>query len=281
MVVFKKTNQFLDKFTAELFIVEGEITDLITRQTLENLNARGQSHASAIAAGSALLGQLGSAALAGIAASDDGIDVSEFAIELTDTNGVKHLFKGCFPEVVFKKGDQVKVIAHPFKTDYGYVSAIIHIKNNYMWTSQQVERGRLRYRMFGLKLLGTVSLLTLLMIIIFDLIKADSIDKMLFSDLGTLNTILVMNLVFLFIGWRVGASFDEQSIELEAILKKLGFYKPTVISLNDYTIFSVKKRNKEKDIKYPDRWEQYTYRIDLAQKDDAEKYGKKYKINTD
>ena len=140
-MIFNNANQILEEFIAELFIVEGEITDLITRQTLENLNAKGQSHA-----------------------SDDGIDVSEFAIELTDTNGVKHLFKGCFPEVVFKKGDQVKVIAHPFKTDYGYVSAIIDIKNNYMWTSQQVERGRLRYRMFGLKLLGTVSLFTLLMI---------------------------------------------------------------------------------------------------------------------
>ena len=77
------------------------------------------------------------------------------------------------------------------------------------------------------------------------------------------------------IGWRVGASFDEQSIELEAILKKLGFYKPTMMSLNNYSIFNVKKNNKEKDITYPDRWEQYTYRIDLAQKDDAEKYGKK------
>ena len=53
-MVFNKINKLLEEFIAELFIVEGEITDLITRQTLENLNAKGQSHASAIAAGSAL-----------------------------------------------------------------------------------------------------------------------------------------------------------------------------------------------------------------------------------
>ena len=274
-MIFNNANQILEEFIAELFIIEGEITDLITRQTLENLNAKGQSHASAIAAGSALLGQLGSAALAGIAASDYGVDVSEFAIELTDHAGVKHLFKGCFPEVVFKKGDQVKVIAHPFKTDYGYVSAIIHIKNNYMWTSQQVERGRYRYRIFGMKLMGGGGVFVLFIFLVMDYFNREYFTQMFIFDIEMLIPILFLNIIFLFIGWRVGASFDEQSVELEGILKKLGFYKPTVISLNDYTIFSVKKRNKEKDIKYPDRWEQYTYRIDLAQKDDAEKYGKK------
>ena len=274
-MIFNNANQMLEEFTAELFIVEGKITDLITRETLENINAKSQSTMEGIAAGSALLGQLGSAALAGIAASDDGVNVSEFAIELTDTNGVKHFFKGCFPEVVFKKGDQVKVIAHPFKTDYGYVSAIIDIKNNYMWTSQQVERGRYRYRIFGMKLMGGGGVFVLFIFLVMDYFNREYFTQMFIFDIEMLIPILFLNIIFLFIGWRVGASFDEQSIELEAILKKLGFYKPTVISLNDYTIFSVKKRNKEKDIKYPDRWEQYTYRIDLAQKDDAEKYGKK------
>jgi len=105
---WNKANQILEEFTDQLFIVEGEITDLLSRATLENLNIKGQSHASAIAAGSALLGQLGSAALAGLAASDEGIDVSEFAIELTDYDGQKHYFRGCFPEVVFNKGDLIK-----------------------------------------------------------------------------------------------------------------------------------------------------------------------------
>ena len=274
-MIFNNANQILEEFIAELFIVEGEITDLITRQTLENLNAKGQSHASAIAVGSTLLGQLGSAALVGIAASDDGVNVSEFAIELTDTNGVKHFFKGCFPEVVFKKGDQVKVIAHPFKTDYGYVSAIIDIKNNYIWTSQQVESGRFRYRILWMKLSVCGCLFVLLIMATYDFFHADSIDLMLLSNTFIQKISLFLIFIFSFIGWRVGASFDEQSIELEAILKKLGFYKPTMMSLNNYSIFNVKKKNKEKDIKYPDRWEQYTYRIDLAQKDDAEKYGKK------
>ena len=267
-MIFNNANQMLEEFTAELFIVEGKITDLITRETLENINAKSQSTMEGIAAGSALLGQLGSAALAGIAASDDGIDVSEFAIELTDHAGVKHLFKGCFPEVVFKNGDQVKVIAHPFKTDYSYVSAIIDIKHNYMWTSQQVERGRYRYRVFCIKSFGLICLVGLVFIfLLFGVIGG-------FESLRHIVTVYfcVFTLsLSLLIGWRVGASFDEQSIELEAILKKLGFYKPTMMSLNKYSIFSTEPANNQLN----ERWKDYTYRIDLAQKDDAEKYGKK------
>lgn len=228
-----------------------------------------------IAVGSILVGQIGNAALTSLAASDEGIDVSKFALELTDITGGKHFFKGCFPEVVFKKGDQVKVIAHPFKRDYGYVSAIIDIKNNYIWTSQQVESGRFRYRILWMKLSVCGCLFVLLIMATYDFFHADSIDLMLLSNTFIQKISLFLIFIFSFIGWRVGASFDEQSIELEAILKKLGFYKPTMMSLNNYSIFNVKKNNKEKDITYPDRWEQYTYRIDLAQKDDAEKYGKK------
>ena len=114
-MIFNNANQILEEFIAELFIVEGEITDLITRQTLENLNAKGQSHASAIAVGSTLLGQLGSAALVGIAASDDGVNVSEFAIELTDTNGVKHFLKVAFLRWCLKKVIRSKSLHTPLK----------------------------------------------------------------------------------------------------------------------------------------------------------------------
>ncbi|UUN99786.1 hypothetical protein I9054_010185 [Acinetobacter bereziniae] len=88
-------------------------------------------------------------------------------------------------------------------------------------------------------------------------------------------TILTILIAFIFIGWRVGASFDEQSIELEAILKKLDFNKPSMASLNDFSVFSVNRKNKIKMNEYPDRWEQYTYRLDLAKQYDEEKYGKK------
>jgi len=81
--------------------------------------------------------------------------------------------------------------------------------------------------------------------------------------------------ICLFGGWVVGGSFDEQSIELEAILKKLGFNKPSMANLNDFSVFSMNIKNKIKRDEYPDRWEQYTYRLDLAKQYDEEKYGKK------
>ena len=78
-----KTNQIIDELASQLFIVEGEVTDLLTRETMQNLNASSQNTTSAIAVGSALVGQIGNAALASFAASDEGIEVSGFALETT------------------------------------------------------------------------------------------------------------------------------------------------------------------------------------------------------
>ena len=87
-------------------------------------------------------------------------------------------------------------------------------------------------------------------------------------------TLFICLFFFLFIGWRVGASFDEQSIELESILKKLGFNKPSRMNLQIFALSDLSWKNKEKDF-IQERWKDYTYRIDLAKQYDEEKYGKK------
>ncbi|ATZ63909.1 putative type VI secretion system effector [Acinetobacter bereziniae] len=271
----KKTDRIIDELAERLFIVEGEVTDLLTSETMQNLNVNMQTATGAIAVGSALVGQIGSAALASFAASDEGIEVSDFAIEVTEKSNQKHYFKGCFPVVIFKKGDLVKVIAEPLsgQNKYAYASAIIDQKNNYIWTAQQVFNGRLRYRIFGMKLGVGGGVFSIMVFILFAVFGKYGISLILNPTIvGTLFTCL---LVCLFIGWRVGASFDSQSIELEAILKKLDFNKPSMASLNDFSVFSVNRKNKIKMNEYPDRWEQYTYRLDLAKQYDEEKYGKK------
>ncbi|MCU4535619.1 hypothetical protein KTI96_00380 [Acinetobacter bereziniae] len=250
---------------------------MLTRETMQNLNANMQTGTGAVAVGSALVGQIGNAALASFAASDEGIEVSDFAIEVTDKSNQKHYFKGCFPVVIFKKGDMVKVIAEPLsgQNKYAYVAAIIDKNNNYIWTAQQVFNGRLRYRFFLTKLFGFISFSVLIFALVVDFFITDSVNHMLINDLGIKIISFLFVLVFAFIGWRVGASFDEQSVELEAILKKLGFNKPSMASLNDFSVSSVNRKNKINMDEYPDRWEQYTYRLDLAKKYDEEKYGKK------
>lgn len=274
---FKKTDQIIDELAERLFIVEGEVTDLLTRETMQNLNANMQTGTGAIAVGSALVGQIGNAALASFAASDEGIEVSDFAIEITDDNNQKHYFKGCFPVVIFKKGDMVKVIAEPLsgQNKYAYAVAIIDKNDNYIWTAQQVFNGRLRYRIFGMKIGVGGSLFVMFIQLIIDYFMSDSINQMLFSNTGIQITALIILIVFTGIGWRIGASFDGQSIELEAILKKLDFNKPSMANLNDFSVFSMNIKNKIKRDEYPDRWEQYTYRLDLAKQYDEEKYGKK------
>ncbi|MEQ1318477.1 MULTISPECIES: putative type VI secretion system effector [Acinetobacter] len=273
----KKTDRMINELTDRLFIVEGEVTDLLTRETMQNLNTNMKTGTGAIAVGSALVGQIGNAALASFAASDDGIEVSDFAIEITDKNDQKHYFKGCFPVVMFKKRDMMKVIAEPLsgQNKYAYAVAVIDKKDNYIWTAQQVFNGRLRYRIFGMKMMAGGSLFVMFIQLTIDYFMSDSINQMLFSDIGIQITALIAFIVFTAIGWRIGASFDGQSIELEAILKKLGFNNPSMANLNDFSVFSVNRKNKIKMNEYPDRWEQYTYRLDLAKEYDEEKYGKK------
>ncbi|MDN5648312.1 MAG: hypothetical protein L0G93_08290, partial [Acinetobacter sp.] len=79
---FKKTDQMIDELAERLFIIEGEVTDLLTSETMQNLNTNIQTGTGAIAVGSVLVGQIGNAALASFAASDEGIDVSDFALEI-------------------------------------------------------------------------------------------------------------------------------------------------------------------------------------------------------
>ena len=277
-----KIDRYIEEMTEELFIVEGVITGLLTRETLQNINQKYSSTASGIAVGSALLDQIVSASIANFAASDEGIDVSEFAIEVRDQDGVMHYFKGCFPEVIFKEGDQIKVIAQPFKTEYAYVNAIIDIEKQYIWTSQQVIKGRLRYRIFCLKLTGfATSIGSVLMPMIF-LIMDEGLKIFSFSIFSEheifFKVLVVVNLLFLLIGWRVGASFDEQSAELEAILNKLNFYKPTMMGLDNFLVSIVNIKNKEFDSQNDERWMEYTYRLDLAKQEDEEKYGNKKQV---
>ena len=272
---FNKTDRMIDELADRLFIVEGEVTDLLTSETMQNLNASMQTATGAIAVGSALVGQIGNAALASFAASDEGIEVSDFALEITDKNNQKHYFTGCFPVVMFKKRDMVKVIAEPLsgQNKYAYAAAIIDKKNNYIWTGQEVVKGRVGYRFSTIKLFLSIGIIGLFIFIPLLMLIGDGIATLKHE---VTRLILFISLFICFIGgWVVGGSFDEQSIELEAILKKLGFNKPSMANLNDFSVFSMNIKNKIKRDEYPDRWEQYTYRLDLAKQHDDEKYGKK------
>jgi hypothetical protein len=272
----KKTDKMIDELADRLFIVEGEDTDLLTSKTMQNLNANMQTTTGAIAVGSALVGQIGSVALASFAASDEGIEVSDFAIEVTDKNAQKHYFTGCFPVVMFKKQDMVKVIAEPLsgQNKYARAATIIDQNSSYTWTGQEVVKGRFRYRVFGMKMAGGAFLFILIVQFIIDYFMSNSISEMANAKLGIQINILVIMIISLFIGWRVGASFDGQSIELEAILKKLGFNKPSRIDLQNFALSDLSWKNKDKDFIH-ERWKDYTYRIDLAKQYDEEKYGKK------
>ncbi|WP_262774304.1 putative type VI secretion system effector [Acinetobacter bereziniae] len=174
---FKKTDKIIDELADRLFIVEGEVTDLLTSETMQNLNASKQTATGAIAVGSALVGQIGNAALASFAASDEGIEVSDFAVEITDQNNQKHYFKGCFPVVIFKKGNMVKVIAERLsgQNKYTRAVAVIDQQNNYIWTSQEVVKGRLGYRFSTIKLFLSIGIIGLFIFIPLLMLIGDGI----------------------------------------------------------------------------------------------------------
>jgi hypothetical protein len=177
---------------------------------------------------------------------------------------------------MFKRRDMVKVIAEPLsgQNKYARAATVIDQNSSYTWTGQEVVKGRFRYRVFGMKMGVGGSLFVMFIQLIIDYFMSDSINQMLFSDTGIQITALIILIVFTGIGWRIGASFDGQSIELEAILKKLGFNKPNRIDLQNFALSDLSWKNKEKDFIH-ERWKDYTYRIDLAKQYDEEKYGKK------
>ena len=213
----KKTDRMLDELSKRLFIVEGEVTDLLTSETMQNLNTNMKTATGAIAVGSALVGQIGNAALASFAASDDGIEVNDFAIEITDKSNEKHYFKGCFPVVMFKRRDMVKVIAELLsgQNKYARAATVIDQNSSYTWTGLEVVKGRMQHRITSMKFGLIVGSFSILIFYLFALFDNNGVSFILSQPV--LISFFICLLISLFIGWRVGASFDEQSIELESI----------------------------------------------------------------
>ena len=198
---YKKNNQIIDELAQRLFVVEGEITDLLTSETMQNLNFQMQNTTGAIAIGSVLAGQIGNAALANFAASDEGIEVSDFAVEIADQNKQKYYFTGCFPVVIFKKGDTVKVVAEPDNEKYARAVAIIDQKNHYIWTGQEVVKGRFRYRVFGMWLFIGIGLIGLLFFVPLLMIIGDGINTLKHE---VIRFILFIYLFIYLSCWRMG-----------------------------------------------------------------------------
>lgn len=63
-MILKKTDQNIDQLSERLFIIEGEVSDLLISETMRNLNINTQSSTGPIAIGSALVRQMEHAVLA-------------------------------------------------------------------------------------------------------------------------------------------------------------------------------------------------------------------------
>lgn len=105
-----KTDRLVEELTAELFIVEGEITDLIVYDLIES-SSKNTTSISTNVISSALAKHTARVSLDEFSAYSKAFNIRIFTIELRDYEGGLHYFKGCFPEVIFKIGDQIKIIA--------------------------------------------------------------------------------------------------------------------------------------------------------------------------
>lgn len=268
----KKTDRLIKELTATLFIVEGEITDLIVYDLIES-SSKNTTSISTDVISSALAKHTGRVSLDEFSAYSKAFNIRVFAIELRDHQDKLHYFKGCFPEVIYKIGDKIKIIAQPLKSECNYISALIDEEKQYIWTSQMVVNGRHLSRLLMLKFILKITIIVYVLIIIFLYFIAGGLE-LLFN----IKVIIAALLIFLLAaggGWWLGVCFDEQNIELEAILIKQGFYNPTMMNLNQYSVEIVDFDRRESEGAPTLRWMQYAFRIDLAKKADAEKYGNK------
>lgn len=269
-----KSNRLVKELTAALFIVEGEITDLILYDLIES-SSKNTASISTDVISSALAKHTGRVSLDEFSAYSKAFNIRVFAVELRDHQDKLHYFKGCFPEVIYKIGDQIKIVAQPLKPECAYISALIDERKQYIWTSQMVVNGRFRSRLLMLKTIFKITIIVYLLIF-FCLYFIPGGLELLFN-LKFLGVALLILLLAAGGGWWLGVCFDEQNIELEAILIKQGFYNPTMMNLNQYSVEIVDFERRESEGEPTLRWMQYAFRIDLAKKDDAEKYGKNNK----
>lgn len=284
----KEIDRKVDELVAELYEVEGEITDYLTHQMFDgykNIKDRKtkEQQLERTEAGFQIIKKFSEQECDEIFQFDSDDRYSDDCLlEIKDNSDRKYHFLIKFSNYTFKCHDFVKLIALPStKKNYDLVYAMVNKENKMFWTG--AERGRLESlkldfgMVFVFMFWQTIFIAFIFLFFLFlSWITNDFeglLDTFTIAIMGSNICILIIGLLLVGFWWIFSAEEDyQENIYAEAIFKKLGFNAVKYLDLSKYSLVTYyKKNNMKKGYIWTDR-ELRTYMIDTALKEHNQKY---------
>jgi len=282
----KEIDRKVDELVAELYEVEGEITDILTHQLFEHYkNYSDEEREEKLNSNNCgiqiikILSEELCDEIFQFECEDFHSDI--FFIEVTTATGDKNYLQMSWYGLPFKFLDLVKVIVQPLADQkFAKIYAVIDVKDKIFWTTIGVERGRIANLKFNISIFfSSMYWLTILLIFIsIFLILIFSLSEGLVQAFWTIYAkigyvVLGMLLFSLWIVLPNGKDYKE-SIDSEALFKKLGFESVKQLNLENYSLLEFyRSRGMQEDSLIAHR-QARTYLLEIALREHNRKYKK-------
>lgn len=216
----------------QMFVLSGTVSHLYVTDGTVNLLQGMQIKLAASGVVASLGGLSGTAATSAMLAMYEGEEVDHFGCYLGE-----RLVIGTFPDIDFKDGDEIKVVATRLDERADYAHAVVRPKDALLWMPYSVSKGRWmigRWILIACLCYLALSLVFFALFHLFDPWKEGFVD-------------LVATLGPAFVGFAIimgGGIFwtsRHDAFYAEEILKVLGFKNPGMVNLSPYSLARQKK----------------------------------------
>lgn len=293
----KEIDRKVDELVAELYEVEGEITDYLCyyyiesykfefdyennisneNRILENLKENNL--------GFSIIRTLTLKICDEILPWSDG-NIENVIIEVTGRGGEKYYFLDVRESIPFDKGDGVKVFIG--KKEYKNckcVYAITHQKKRLLWTPVSIVRGRVESlkqsfsMLMGIVLIQTIFFTFLgLFFLLLCLFPSKCIGELyIFAMIFLFSTafIFVFGSLFIFYNWIFPDEHNNKdNINSEAVFKKLGFHAVKNLDLSKYSMFNLSKKRNVEVNSFDNSKQAVSYLLEIGLREHNQKYNK-------
>lgn len=282
----KETDFIVDQLAAELYEVEGEITDILTHQLYENYknynDEERKEKLNSSECGVHIIKILSEELCDEVFQFEcEDVYSNFFFIQLTSLKGDKHYFQMSWYGLPFKFLNLVRVIAQPLiDQKFAKIYAVIDVKEKILWTTIDVERGRIANLKFNASiafsliywLIISLLLIGIFLILIFSLSEGfvqafwTIYDKLGYAAVG----------ILWFSIWIASPNEKDyqNSIDSEALFKKLGFESVKHLNLEKYSLLEFYRSRGVKEDSMIAHRQARTYLLEMALRDHNRNYKK-------
>ncbi len=285
--MFKRQKEIdlkVDEVFAELYEVEGEITDYLEFYKADRNKLMKVTTPKCPILGANIIRALGREKCEEILNIDPDFLYTNFAIEITSQDNNKHYFIQTLNHIDFKYGDVVRAILKPIPNEkYALAYALIGKNNNLLWTV--FEKGRFESLKMGFEVLFVFLVVQTFLIaftgIVFLIICIltrdcdDTLDVLFMMILFCNIFVLILGMLFISFWWIFSGEEDYISnINAEAVFKKLGFNAVKFLDLKKYSLLAFNQKNKIGFNSFDVDKHTNTYLVESALREHNRKYKK-------